>query len=319
MAITIKTRFRLPGATTKTSVRTDLSVNTTAENLLGAAQALLANYHPTNANTPAVGHSWLEIDGQKIDFVSISRLFADPASQSPEDTPIRRADAIIETAAMRSTLADAPSDPNSPRDRWVMGTGTTPERRRYIIHTQEPTFIARIVQLDPATGLPLPAEEPLDAEGPLSFSTRQYLFCEIRLTSGSLPDPAAFKALISDAANHIDAASQLIDQASETETETLKAQLLNAGQFAQIALSVQFALAKHMVLATLNDDTIQLTPQSKLSGELGFTDADYDQLRDSLAVLDIFLPNNLDKALTLQNLANMMFPLLENTTPGTRQ
>lgn len=322
MAITIKTRVRPSGPGTQDNIRTHFTAPTAPDNLLAAAAALIQNHSTPDSSHGYFGHSWLEIDGQPLSLVALTPLVFDESGASwpsGEPSALRYAANLIDQCKQRADLGPATTSAETPRDKWIVGSGLTQEGRRYLVHTQHPRFFARIVQLDELSGLPMPFEEPVIAEGPFSFATKSNLFCEVTAIDGPLEDLESFRGMISQFASHVDTASSLIEQSFETENDALKKQLLNAGDFAAIAVSVQYALAKQILLNVLGNSEQRIFPSAHIADDLGADDTHFRQIRALLTRLDIFLPPGNDDSLTVQDLANMMFPLTGNSTPGLRQ
>lgn len=68
-----------------------------------------------------------------------------------------------------------------PRDEWVIGDAVTGDgrRREYIVHLQEPRFVARVVEVD-EDGEPLPEHRPADATTGITYQAdAATLLCEI--------------------------------------------------------------------------------------------------------------------------------------------
>lgn len=68
-----------------------------------------------------------------------------------------------------------------PRDEWVVGDAVTGDgqRREYIVHLQDPRFVARVVEID-GEGLPLPEHEPADITTGITYQAFEgTLLCEI--------------------------------------------------------------------------------------------------------------------------------------------
>lgn len=68
-----------------------------------------------------------------------------------------------------------------PRDEWMIGDGITSDgrRREYIVHLQEPRFVARVVEIDDE-GHPLPEHEPADVHSGITYQANEAtVFCEI--------------------------------------------------------------------------------------------------------------------------------------------
>ncbi|MDE2789536.1 MAG: hypothetical protein OXI81_03830 [Paracoccaceae bacterium] len=70
----------------------------------------------------------------------------------------------------------APPETGWRRDEWIVGEGASEEHRRrreYIVHTWPPRFRCRAVEVDPETGVPMPAETPADVVTGLTFSASE--------------------------------------------------------------------------------------------------------------------------------------------------
>ena len=77
-----------------------------------------------------------------------------------------------------------------PRDEWLIGdtAGGDGRRREYIAHLQTPRFIARVVVTDPATGLPIPTEDPADVvSGTVYAVDDETVLCELAWTDRCAP------------------------------------------------------------------------------------------------------------------------------------
>ena len=85
-----------------------------------------------------------------------------------------------------------------PRDEWILGDGQ--DGREYIVHAAPPRFVARVVMVDEATGLPAPAEEPADVAGGIVYVVDEgTVLCEIEWIDEV--DPGQVTPLIEAAAD----------------------------------------------------------------------------------------------------------------------
>lgn len=92
-----------------------------------------------------------------------------------------------------------------PRDEWMVGDGVTGDgrRREYIVHLQEPRFVARVVAVD-YDGLPEPAEEPADVMTGITYqANEETILCEIEWWDQ--PKAGQITSLLEAAADALDA------------------------------------------------------------------------------------------------------------------
>lgn len=322
MTIDIKTRVRHAASKTKDAVKTQFTAPTSPANLVKAASVLIDQYTSLNESAGQLAHTWLEIDGQVVSMVTLIKLINPDNKQRPKTGPlsvIGHASNLIDQYQQLAALEGNGTRLHTPRDAWIMGNSLTQNNRRYLIHTKKPRFIARIVAIDQISGLPMQEEEPVISDGPFSFSTRERLFCEVTDLDDELTDQDSFKALVSEFATHVDTAADIAKATQTSENDALKEQLMTAGQFAILSVSLQYALAKQILTTVLGEPKAPISPESLIVTDLGADETQFAKIRAILTDLDIFLPDRNDDSLTVQGLANMMYPLSDNSTPGLRQ
>jgi hypothetical protein len=64
-----------------------------------------------------------------------------------------------------------------PRDAWIVGHGCTDDQRTYVIHTNYPRFIARVVEID--QGQPEEFEGAADTFHGITFLGDDICLCEM--------------------------------------------------------------------------------------------------------------------------------------------
>ena len=85
------------------------------------------------------------------------------------------------------------------RDEWLIADGG--EEREYIIHTRAPRFCARVVDIDPLEGTPLPDQGNADVISGITYEMGlDCVLCEIAWLDAP-PGAASLKRLLSAAAN----------------------------------------------------------------------------------------------------------------------
>ena len=83
-----------------------------------------------------------------------------------------------------------------PRDEWIVGSGQSPERREYIIHTAAPRFIARLVMVDEDMGEP---HQAADLTSGITFDAGDIVLCEMRWLDPPPVDREALTSLLATA------------------------------------------------------------------------------------------------------------------------
>lgn len=91
-----------------------------------------------------------------------------------------------------------------PRDEWIVGEGSPPDRREYVIHTRSPRFMARVVAIDTISGHAEPDEDPADIIGGTVYDADESTICEVAWIDPAPSDPVAMLALLERAADQLE-------------------------------------------------------------------------------------------------------------------
>lgn len=109
-------------------------------------------------------------------------------------------------ALLKALGQNLPTADGWPRDEWIVGDGLPHEtgaRREYIIHTQPPRFIARVVAMDELTDAPEPDEGAVDTLTGAVFQVGDSLICEI-VWLDPPPNPKRLQDLMNAAADALE-------------------------------------------------------------------------------------------------------------------